>query len=63
MTVENDKGEKEILIDAQSFQFGYRAAIKDMVGKPARHDFGPIATFLVTLAVGYFLFSLVLREK
>jgi len=63
MTVENEKGEKEILLDVQSFQLGYRAAIKDVMGEPRGSTYSPLVAFLVLFVIGYALFSLLLREK
>jgi hypothetical protein len=55
MTVENSKGEKEVLTDYQSFAAGYRSAVMDLTGPHERMPILPIIgallVFLIMLRV------------
>lgn len=61
MTVENDKGEKEILLDVQSFQLGYRAAVQDLTREPSSGL--SISIVLISALISYGLLSFLCRDK
>lgn len=63
MIVEKENGEKEVLVDFQSYQMGYRAAAKDFTGERSGNDIGLlIARFVLYVAFFYVVITFVSKE-
>jgi hypothetical protein len=65
VTVENNKGENEVLTDYQSYAAGYRTAVLDLTTEEGEKttNFSPYFYFFLGYLIALFLLRFTLREK